>query len=654
MTLPVPRLDDRTMQDIVDEAKSRIHRYCPDWTDHNVSDPGVALIELYAWMTEMMLYRLNQVPDRLYLKFLELMGIPLQGASAAVTDLVFRLTSPQAAAVRIPAGTQVATERLSDAEPVVFQSTRDLLVQPPELITCVSRSAGKYADQTEQLLGGAGPVVCFGSVTPGDAIYFGFAESLGANLVRFTVVTGAEGAGVDPTRPPLRWQSWNGTAWVDAEVIEDNTLALNVTEGGDLVLLLAPEHPALAMGQLRAHWVRCRLMPTADDEPTYSRSPLLHHVEVVSLGGTAPAIHAETAPAEYLGTSTGEPGQAFRVGRFPVLPRLPGEHVVVQVPPQNRDGAATDETWREVAHFGEAGADDPVFTWDDASGEIRFGPQLRLPNGRVRQYGAIPPADARIRVSGYRHGGGRRGNVEAGTLTVLRTSIPFLDSVTNPRAATAGVDTETIENLKVRGPLSLRSGDRAVTVEDFERLAHEAATAVGRARCLPSPDDPSAVRLLVVPKVQGPARSLTLDHLMLPATLVDSLTTHLDARRLLTCRVQIAEPRYQGVMVVAEVRPVLGMRAEAVRDAASEALYEFLDPLRGSTRGTGWPFGQTLSDGDVHALLRGLPGVAGVGRVYFFMVNPRSGEVDGQELQRLTLPEDALLLSVGHQVIVNE
>ncbi|MCB0912519.1 MAG: putative baseplate assembly protein, partial [Propionibacteriaceae bacterium] len=188
MTLPVPRLDDRTMQDIVDEAKSRIHRYCPDWTDHNVSDPGVALIELYAWMTEMMLYRLNQVPDRLYLKFLELMGIPLQGASAAVTDLVFRLTSPQAAAVRIPAGTQVATERLSDAEPVVFQSTRDLLVQPPELITCVSRSAGKYADQTEQLLGGAGPVVCFGSVTPGDAIYFGFAESLGANLVRFTVV----------------------------------------------------------------------------------------------------------------------------------------------------------------------------------------------------------------------------------------------------------------------------------------------------------------------------------------------------------------------------------------------------------------------------------------------------------------------------------
>ena len=73
MSLPAPNLDDRRFQDIVDEAKRRIARLCPEWTDHNVSDPGVALIELYAWMTEMMLYRLNQVPDRLYLKFLELL-----------------------------------------------------------------------------------------------------------------------------------------------------------------------------------------------------------------------------------------------------------------------------------------------------------------------------------------------------------------------------------------------------------------------------------------------------------------------------------------------------------------------------------------------------------------------------------------------------
>ena len=63
MSLPTPELDDRRFQDIVDEAKRRINRLCPEWTDHNVSDPGVALIELFAWMTEMTLYRLNQIPE---------------------------------------------------------------------------------------------------------------------------------------------------------------------------------------------------------------------------------------------------------------------------------------------------------------------------------------------------------------------------------------------------------------------------------------------------------------------------------------------------------------------------------------------------------------------------------------------------------------
>ena len=70
MTLLAPKLDDRHFQDIVDEAKKRIPHYCKDWTDHNVSDPGVTMIELFAWMTDILLYRLNQVPDLHYIKFL--------------------------------------------------------------------------------------------------------------------------------------------------------------------------------------------------------------------------------------------------------------------------------------------------------------------------------------------------------------------------------------------------------------------------------------------------------------------------------------------------------------------------------------------------------------------------------------------------------
>ena len=64
MPLPEPILDDlRFQRDLVDEARRRIIRYCPEWTDYNVSDPGITLIELFAWMTEMTLFRLNQVPE---------------------------------------------------------------------------------------------------------------------------------------------------------------------------------------------------------------------------------------------------------------------------------------------------------------------------------------------------------------------------------------------------------------------------------------------------------------------------------------------------------------------------------------------------------------------------------------------------------------
>ena len=83
MGLPAPNLDDRTFQGLVDEAKRLVQRRCPEWTDHNVSDPGVTLIEAFAQMTDQLIYRLNRVPDRNYVKFLELIGVRLFPPTAA-------------------------------------------------------------------------------------------------------------------------------------------------------------------------------------------------------------------------------------------------------------------------------------------------------------------------------------------------------------------------------------------------------------------------------------------------------------------------------------------------------------------------------------------------------------------------------------------
>src|SRR6476659_8051236 len=79
----LPVIDNRRFDDIVAEARARIPRYTPEWTDYNPGDPGFALVELFAWMTEMAVFRLNQVPKLSYLKFLQLIGIELRPAQPA-------------------------------------------------------------------------------------------------------------------------------------------------------------------------------------------------------------------------------------------------------------------------------------------------------------------------------------------------------------------------------------------------------------------------------------------------------------------------------------------------------------------------------------------------------------------------------------------
>ncbi len=81
--LPAPNLDDRHFQDLVDDAKRLVQQRCPTWTDHNVSDPGVTLIEAVAQMVDQLIYRLNRVPDLNYIKFLELIGVELRSPAAA-------------------------------------------------------------------------------------------------------------------------------------------------------------------------------------------------------------------------------------------------------------------------------------------------------------------------------------------------------------------------------------------------------------------------------------------------------------------------------------------------------------------------------------------------------------------------------------------
>ena len=114
MPLAAPNLDDRTFAQIVAEAKTLIPRYTPEWTDWNESDPGVTLIELFAWLAESIGYRLNQAPERCLLTFLDVLGIEPLAARPATTDLTFTVRQGETRPITVPERTVVRSLKLPD------------------------------------------------------------------------------------------------------------------------------------------------------------------------------------------------------------------------------------------------------------------------------------------------------------------------------------------------------------------------------------------------------------------------------------------------------------------------------------------------------------------------------------------------------------
>ncbi len=131
MSLSIPNLDDRSFLDLVTEAREQIRRTDPSWTDLSVHDPGMALVEVFAYLTEVMIYRLNQVPEKSYLSFLNLLGVGRHPPAAAWADVTFTRTgSDNSAALRVPAGTRITAARGADPAPVVFTTTEPAQIDP--------------------------------------------------------------------------------------------------------------------------------------------------------------------------------------------------------------------------------------------------------------------------------------------------------------------------------------------------------------------------------------------------------------------------------------------------------------------------------------------------------------------------------------------
>src|SRR3990172_6703975 len=241
MSLPAPNLDDRRFQDLVDDAKRLVQQHTRRWTDHNVSDPCVTLIEAFAWMTDQLIYRLNRVPERNYIKFLELIGVRLFPPAAAHAPVTFWLSAPQPGTVTIPAGTEVATLRTGTVTPVVFSTTEDRPIVASSLLRLASKiDSGEVRDHTDALSMSTG-FMCFASPPkPVDVLLIGLSEAVPSCVVNLRFNGRIEGIGVDPNDPPLIWEAWTGSDWETCELDRDTTGGIN--RAGDVVVHVPREH----------------------------------------------------------------------------------------------------------------------------------------------------------------------------------------------------------------------------------------------------------------------------------------------------------------------------------------------------------------------------------------------------------------------------
>jgi len=648
----IPIIDDRRYGDILAEVRTRIARYTPEWTpvwtDVNDSDPGYTMVQVFAWLSEMLTYRMNQVPQLNYIKFLQLIGIELNPAEPAQAEITFPVqgTFDQPYTL-VPLGTQISAEAPDGGAPVIFETQKAITALAAQLASLQAFDGYTFTPVTEENKQAVDGFQPFGPRPKDDAaLYLGFSYPTGSPLTDFPgidfglafFVNSANGTPTpfvcDPSGsvviPPARllWEFWDGKNWRSMDLLKDETAAF--TRSGQVYLKLPSGLKAklLAVGAdpTPRFWIRARLQRTS-----YERPPNLLALRT----NTAAAIQAETIQFETLGGSNGGRDQVFTLSETPVL----AGSLDLQV-----DDGQGFESWTEVNDFFGSGPDDKVFVLNRTSGEVRFGDGV---NGAIPAGNETSP-NANILARSYRVGGGKRGNVAAGKIKTLVSSLDGIDlsGVSNLLAAVGGQDEESLDDARKRAPLALKSQSRAVTLEDFEQLSMQAAN-IKRAHAIalfhpafPNVKVPGVVSVIVVPDSDDAAP--------MPAEgTLRAVCDYLDTRRLLTTEVYILPPEYHLVCIRADVIAQDTADLAEVKTGIETVLLSYFHPLTGGEDGQGWPFGGRIYYSRVIQRVFSVPGVLSVETLSIL--------VDGEAVpayQDIPLPENALVYSTLHEINV--
>ena len=642
MPLPAPAIDDRRYQDLFDELVRRIPVHTPEWTNFNASDPGITIVQLFAHVTESLLYRANQIPERNRAKFLSLLGIPLNPAREARGLVAFENAQGPVGTTLIQADTELLAGKLP------FRTTTSLDALPLETRLYLKRPLASVADDTADYYNllyasynrpAPQTLSLYESVevTGGDVV------DLGASVDRavWIALLGREGdrdavtaaqpdpwrtlrtrlagrvlsLGIVPEEPigtrtlgPVAQRTANSNVLQyhmpsvvvpiprinDAPAPGYRPLSPRadfdpVTTPGIVELTLPP---AAAIGT----WQDLDpleagvgdLPPAIDDAKVAGRVVSWLRISVSS--GSAPrftwvGINAAQArqvihvTSERLADGDGGPDQVRRLGRAPVLAGSVKLLGFVGTTPRD---------WQPIDDILAADPEVPVYPAKASEHPLTDVFVLDPEAGTIRFGDGLTgrrPLAGEVLYASYDYSQGADGNVAAGSIKA-GPMVPAGIAAANPVPTWGGADAESVAQGEKQVPRVIQHRERLVTADDFRTIAWRTpGVSIGRVEVL------AAAHPDIVPVAAGTAPGVVTlmaipvrDPLHPPAPrsdarFIDALCAYLDPRRLVTTELVVRGADYLGIWLSIGIEVEANHQAAEVIAAVKARIEQYLSPL---------------------------------------------------------------------------
>lgn len=223
-------------------------------------DAGSTLVRIFSRMAELAITRINQVPDRNFLAFLDLIGTRLEPPQTARVPLTFNLAAGSTVDALVPARTPVAATPLEgDTAPVLFETERSLVVSRSQLVAAWTREPGRdlYRDSTAIATGqAAGSFPPFRGEQPiRHHIYLGDPGLLGTREPKTVEIHVGTPQPSVPWLADVAWEAWDGTGWQPLAGIQSDFLGSSRT----ITIPDVPEIPPSEVAGVTSSWIRGRL-----------------------------------------------------------------------------------------------------------------------------------------------------------------------------------------------------------------------------------------------------------------------------------------------------------------------------------------------------------------------------------------------------------